>query len=99
MSNPNPASNSTGRSYLATGAFWGGAAERCIKTIAQTVLALLTVDASTSVFNLDFKMAAGIALTAGAVSLLTSIVSAPIGPPGSPSMVNDRPAPVTDVAV
>ncbi len=97
MSIPVPAP--TGRSYLATGAFWGGAMERCVKTIAQSLLALLTVDAATSVFNLDFKMAAGVALTAGAVSLLTSVVSAPIGPPGSPSMVNDRPAPVTDVAV
>ncbi len=89
----------TGRSYLATGAFWGGAAERCIKTIAQSLLALLTVDAATTVFNIDLRTAAGIALTAGAVSLLTSIVSAPIGPPGSPSMVNDRPAPNPEVAV
>lgn len=98
MTNPAPLPQPS-RSYLATGAFWGGAAERCVKTVAQTLLALLTVDAATSVFSLNWPQVAGIALTAGAVSLLTSVVSAPIGPPGSPSMVNDRPAPVTDVAV
>lgn len=97
MSMPQPAPVS--RPLLATGAFWGGAAERALKTIAQSLLALLTVDAASNLFNLDFKMAASVALTAGAVSLLTSIVSAPIGPPGSPSLVNDRPAPVADVSV
>lgn len=90
MSQPVP--NPTGRSYLATGAFWAGAFERAAKTVAQALLALLTVDAASSVLNLDFRMAAGVALTAGLVSLLTSVVSAPIGPPGSPSMVQDRPA-------
>jgi hypothetical protein len=87
------------RPYLQTGAFWSGAAERCAKTIAQVVLALLTVDASTSVFAIDWKTTAGIALTAGFVSVLTSVVSGPIGPPGSPSMVNDRSRPNPDVAV
>lgn len=99
MSIPPTPTNPGGRSYLATGAFWGGAMERCVKTIAQSLLALLAVDAATTLFNLDFRMAAGVALTAGAVSLLTSIVSAPIGPPGSPSMVNDRPAPSPDISV
>lgn len=87
------------RPYLATGAFWAGAAERCVKTIAQVVLALFTVDAATTVFTIDYKIAAGVALTAGLVSLLMSIVSGPVGPPGSPSLVNDRSRPNPDVAV
>lgn len=87
------------RSYLATGAFWAGACERAVKTIAQVLVALLTVDAATTVFSIDYRTAAGVALTAGLVSVLTSIVTGPIGPPG-PSAVNDRPAaPVRDIAV
>jgi hypothetical protein len=88
----------TGRSYLATGAFWAGACERALKTIAQSVLALLTVDATTNILNIDFKSAAGVALTAGAISILMSIVSAPIGPAGSASIVNDRPTAATEAA-
>lgn len=89
------------RSYLMTAAWWSGAAERSLKTISQTLLALLTVDAATpaNVLSLDWKYVAVGALMAGFISLLTSVVSGPIGPPGSPSMVNDRPAPIEDVAV
>ncbi len=96
---PVPPPTPPARSFLLTGAFWSGCFERACKTVAQALLALLTADAATSVLNVDFRMAAGIALTAGLVSVLTSVVSAPFGPPGSPSMVNDRPAPATDVAV
>ncbi len=87
------------RSYLQTGAFWAGASERAAKTVAQVVLALLTVDAATTVFTIDYRTAAGVAVTAGLVSILTSVVSGPVGPPGSPSLVNDRSRPAPDVAV
>jgi hypothetical protein len=87
------------RSYLMTGAFWGGAAERCVKTIAQVVASMLVLNQFTTVLNVSWTEIAGSALTAGLLSLLTSIASGPAGPSGSPSLVNDRPAPVKDIAV
>lgn len=87
------------RPYLQTGAFWSGAAERCLRTICQVLLSVLTVDGAADAFHLDWKYAAGIALTAGLTSLLMSVVAGPIGPPGSPSIVNDRPAPNPEVSV
>ncbi len=99
MSLPPTPANPGGRSYLAPGAVWGGAMERAVRTVAQAVLAIVTVDATSTAFAIDWRYTAGPALLAGVISILTSVVAAPIGPPGSPSMVNDRPAPVTDVAV
>jgi hypothetical protein len=88
------------RSYLATGAFWAGALERVARTIAQVLLSFLAVDSTANVvgngrdvFNLDWKYAFAVALTSGLASLLMSVAGGPIGPPGSPSFVNDRPVP------
>lgn len=78
--------------YLTQGAFWAGAFERCVKTIAGSLLAGLGGN-GTNMFDLDFTTVGQFALTAGAASLLLSILSAGVaGPAGSPSLVNDRPA-------
>ncbi len=79
------------RSTFMTGAFWAGAFERSFKTAAQSILALWVTDKVVNAFEIDYKTGAGVALAAALLSILTSVVSAPIGPSG-PSMVNDRPA-------
>lgn len=80
------------RSYLMTGSFWAGAAERAVKTAAQTLIAQMAATQVIDAFHIDYKTAAGVALFAAMLSVLMSIGSAPIGPAG-PSMVNDRPNP------
>lgn len=73
--------------------FWKDSAERSIKSAAQG--ALLAVGASNTgpanLFNLNAKVALGFAAGAAAVSLLTSIVSAPLGDEGSASIVHLAP--------
>lgn len=51
--------------------FWAGAFERCIKTAAQTALALVTV--GTAITDLDAAGIAAVAATAALASLLTSL--------------------------
>lgn len=69
-----------------TKSFWTAAAERALRTVAQ---ALVAVIAATSFdwFSADWQAIAGTALTAGVLSLLTSIASAGIGDKGTPSLV------------
>ena len=69
-----------------TASFWKQAAERALRTVAQ---ALVAVIAATSFdwFSADWRAIAGTALTAGVLSLLTSIASAGIGEKGTPSIV------------
>ena len=71
-----------------TASFWKSAAERAIKTVAQ---ALVAVIAATSFdwFTADWRAIAGTALTAGVLSLLTSIASAGMGDKGTPSVVSE----------
>ncbi len=75
---------------IRTKAFWVAAAERALKTVAQSALALLTVDATTTVISVDWTSGAAVAATAGIVSLLTSIVSENVGPSGSPSLTDSK---------
>jgi hypothetical protein len=70
-----------------TGAFWKSAFERAVKTAAQTLAAFLVADVA--LWDVDWEHGLGIAATATALSLLTSLGSAPFGPSGSPSLVND----------
>lgn len=73
-----------------TAAFWGAALERALKTAAQTLLSLFLVgDAMFSLLEFQWGPALGIAGGAFVISLLTSLVSAPIGPVGSPSLVGE----------
>jgi hypothetical protein len=60
---------------ILTKAFWEDATERAVKTIAQTALALLTVQ-GVSLLNFDYKALLAACLLAGVISLLTSIISA-----------------------
>lgn len=80
-----------------TKAFWREAAERAIKTVAQTEIALLTADAIAPVdaLHIDWAAAAGVGAGAALLSVLTSLASwaAPVGEDDSPSLVHlDGPA-------
>lgn len=68
-------------SVLTSGAFWAAAAERALKTAAQSVLAVLSVAALTPA-DIDWKEALLTSAIGALASVLTSIVSAPIGNAG-----------------
>lgn len=61
-------------STLASGQFWAAAAERAVKTLAQTLAALLVAD-GTDVLNTAWSSRLSVALMAAIVSLLTSVAS------------------------
>lgn len=72
-----------------TRVFWLAAGERAVKTVAQTLVAVIGVDAATSIVDLDWPYALGVAGTAGVLSLLTSVASAGIGGTG-PSLSTEQ---------
>jgi hypothetical protein len=77
---------------MLTASFWGAALERAVKTFAQILLSLLVVgDYALNAFTFDWVPALGIAGGGFVISLLTSIVSAPISPAGTPSLVGEPP--------
>lgn len=53
--------------------FWAGAAERALKTFAQTLLAVLAV--AQPIYQQDWGLMLGTALTAALASVLTSIAT------------------------
>lgn len=59
-----------------SGLFWKDALERFIKTFAQALLAVFLVAPQTPIIGFDWPSALGLALTAGVISILTSVVSA-----------------------
>jgi hypothetical protein len=67
--------------------FWAAAAERALKTLAQTLVALIGANA-VSVMELDWPQMLGVAATAAVVSVLTSVASAPFGNNG-PSLADE----------
>jgi hypothetical protein len=72
--------------------FWKDALERALKSAAQAVLlAWGGGDAIANLFVMDFQLALGAALGGAALSLLTSIISAPIGKPGASLVVETIP--------
>lgn len=70
-----------------TRAWWIAAAERALKTVAQTLVALIGANA-VDVTQLNWPSLLGIAATAGIVSVLTSVGSARVGNPG-PSLADE----------
>lgn len=67
--------------------FWADAGERALKTIAQSLLSLLVVgDQVFSILNVNFAQAGGVALSAGVISILMSIVTASVTSTDSASL-------------
>ncbi|WP_280366175.1 holin [Nocardia wallacei] len=73
---------------MRTLAFWKSTAERAVKTFAQALLALITIGATLT--EIDWTAALSVSATAALVSVLSSIVSAGIGDPESPSLLRGR---------
>jgi hypothetical protein len=79
-----------------TRTFLAAAAERAVKTFAQTLAALVAANGS-GVLDVDWAGGLSVAVSAAVVSLLTSVASGGVGQPG-PSLVGEglaRPAPAT----
>jgi hypothetical protein len=75
-----------------TRSFWLATAERALKSLAQCLVGLWIGDSAFDLIQVDWRHALGLAAGAAALSVLTSIVSAPIGAAGSPSLVDETPA-------
>jgi hypothetical protein len=71
--------------------FWKAAAERSIKSVVQTLLVLAVPSSGLfNAFSMDWKTTGGLALSAGLLSILTSLASAPVGTADSPSLVGEK---------
>ena len=69
---------------LFTRSFWADAGERALKSAAQAVLGTaLVADRAFDVLHADASVLIGAAATGAALSVLTSIVSAPVGGQGA----------------
>lgn len=75
---------------LFTATFWLDALERAVKTAAQTLIALVTTNA-TAVTELDWQEVGIATAVATGLSVLTSIVSSGIGEEGTASLLNPAP--------
>ena len=73
---------------MLTSSFWKKTAERAVKTVAQTLLATLTVGTLPDV-ALNWRMALLAAGLAGLVSVLTSVASTGTADQDSPSLVKE----------
>jgi hypothetical protein len=80
---------------LFTVTFWVDAAERAVKTAAQSVLlAGFASDAGpVNLFEFDWEAGLGFAAGGAVLSLLTSLVSAPLGESGTASVLPSPPGP------
>ncbi|MET0419322.1 MAG: holin [Actinoplanes sp.] len=66
--------------------FWRQTAERAGKTAAQAVLGLWTLDGF-NVLTTNWLLMLGAALGGAGLSVLTSIVTSPVGEPNDPSAI------------
>ena len=71
---------------LVTKTFWLDTAERAVKTLAQTLVALLGAGA-VDVLHIDWKARLSVAMGAALVSILTSIASSNVNSADSASLV------------
>jgi hypothetical protein len=69
--------------------FWRASAERALRTVAQTAVALIGVDL-VSVVDIAWPYVAGVSATAGLLSLLTSVAASGVGDKGTPSLVAEK---------
>ena len=83
---PDPNERPTPMSELVSVPFWKLAAERAVKTIAQTAVALIGADAF-DIITFDWVALGSVSAGAGVVSILTSIASARVGSEDDPSLV------------
>ena len=68
--------------------FWKSAAERAAKTAAQAIILAVGAAQGLDLFALDWQRVGAAAIGGAVLSLLTSIVSSPLGADkGSPSLV------------
>lgn len=72
---------------MLTATFWTGALDRAVKSFAQALLLLWGADAGFSILDVSWPAALGVAVGAAVLSLLTSIVSAPVGDKGTASFL------------
>ena len=70
-----------------TSNFWQQSAERALKTLAQTVLALITAGPGLGLLDVACGTVASVGALAAFASILTSIVSTGAGQPADPSLV------------
>ena len=71
--------------------FWLATLERALKSLAQCLIGLWLGDSAFDLVQIDWRHAVGLAAGAALLSVLTSIVSAPIGATGTPSLVEENP--------
>lgn len=67
--------------------FWTGAFDRAIKSFAQALLLLWGADEGFSILEIQFVPQLGVAAGAAVLSLLTSIISSPVGEKQTTSML------------
>ncbi len=67
--------------------FWKETAERGVKTAAQAIILGLSLGEGLNAFDVDWQLALGFALGGLLLSVLFSIVSAPLGVKGTASVI------------
>lgn len=67
--------------------FWKQTLERSIKSAAQFVIGGLALGEGLNAFDVDWMLGGGFAITGAVLSILTSLASAPVGNPATPSLV------------
>ena len=71
-----------------TAIFWRSTAERTIRTIAQSLLALIGTNV-VAITDLDWPQMLMASATAGVITVLTCVVAANVGDKGTPSLTVD----------
>lgn len=72
---------------MRTAAFWIGALDRALKSFAQALLLLWGADGAFNLLDVNLVTSLGVAGGAAVLSVLTSIVSAPIGGENTTSLL------------
>ena len=70
-----------------TKAYWQSTFERAVKTLAQSLIAILAVG-QTNILTVDWRAAGAVAATATILSVLSSVASAGVGNSG-PSLASE----------